>query len=196
MEFDTLKANRLCESINAASRRAFWPPADEDLPHTFLMRSMPRIPRKSTFYRNGVLLATLVKLCGSAAANGPTVPEAHSYLSEIFRAGGARFRSTSQRSLKVTDYYSGNPCDSTVNYLGSDGSSGSVEIRWSNITGVDNIENWLRMAGAIDYEIGSHSGTLSSVTFVAPDEITAKRMAHASSLLMNYCNSGLGSKFN
>jgi hypothetical protein len=163
--------------------------------NSFAMRATPRIIRSSIFYQV-VLLATLVKLCGSAAANGPTVPEAHSYLSEIFQAGGARFRSTSLRDLKVTGYYSDTACESTVNYLGSHGLSGSVKIRWSNITGVDNIENWLDMLGAIDYEIGSHSGTLSSVTFVAPDDVTAKRMAHASNLLMNYCNSGLGSKFN
>jgi hypothetical protein len=119
-------------------------------------RATPRIIRSSIFYQV-VLLATLVKLCGSAAANGPTVPEAHSYLSEIFQAGGARFRSVPQRSLKVTGYYSDTACESTVNYLGSNGSSGSVKIRWSNITGVDNIENWLRMLeNAIDRQPERH----------------------------------------
>lgn len=145
------------------------------------------------------IVVTIVPAANVVAAGQPTTSDAHGFFSKIFDAGGVKYEShhDSFTLLKVTGYSNSDECHSVVTYDGDDDSSGQLSIDWSNITSVITANDGYDFAlrGAIDFEIGSNSGTFSYTEFRASDTTTATRLLHAAQLLSQHCGNGTGSKF-
>jgi hypothetical protein len=145
------------------------------------------------------VVAVLLTLFGSAnvyaADEGPTVSDAHEFISDMIGSGVVYARSP--KSYRYSNYQ-GSHCTSTMNW-GDDGAD--MCIGWSGITSVAKSEDGT--IGVTIYGVmlttmskgEAQTDRFKQASFYVIDEASRKRLEKAMTLLVNSCAKKSKSKF-